>query len=197
LLDIRFLCKVFFLLMIFITSKTDQDLAQILELQQQNLAQSLSPEEINREGFVTVHHRFEELKKMNSYEESLIAKENGIVVAYLLAMTPQSKNDIPILIPMFEVFNQLVYRGKKISEYHYLVVGQVCVAKQFRGKGVLDQCYREYKVRFEKKYDFAITEIAQQNVRSMKAHERIGFKTIHRYCESNGTDWNIVVWDWT
>jgi predicted GNAT superfamily acetyltransferase len=133
---------------------------------------------------------------MNSYEQSVIAKENDVVVAYLLAMTQQSKYDIPILAPMFEVFNEVIYRGKKISEFHYLVVGQVCVAKEFRGKGILDECYKEYKKRFDKKYEFAITEIAQQNVRSMKAHQRIGFKTILQYRESNGTDWNIVLWDW-
>jgi len=182
--------------MVFTTSKTDQDLHQILDLQKKNLARSLSQEEINREGFVTVHHSFAGLKQMNSYEQSVIAKENDIVVAYLLAMTQQSKYDIPILAPMFEVFNQRVYRGRKISEYNYLVVGQVCVAKEFRGKGILDECYQEYKKRFAKKYDFAITEIARNNLRSMKAHERIGFKTIHQYLESNGTDWNIVVWDW-
>ncbi len=182
--------------MIFTTSQTDQDLIQILALQKKNLAQALSSEEINREGFVTVHHSFEGLQKMNSYEQSVIAKENDVVVAYLLAMTQQSKYDIPILAPMFEVFNEVIYRGKKISEFHYLVVGQVCVAKEFRGKGILDECYREYKTRFDKKYEFAITEIAQQNIRSMKAHERIGFSTIHQYRESNGTDWNIVLWDW-
>ncbi len=182
--------------MIFTTSQTDQDLVQILELQKKNLAQSLSQEEIDQQGFVTVHHSFEGLKKMNGYEQSVIAKENDMVVAYLLAMTPQSKYDIPTLAPMFEVFNQVIYRGKKISEFHYLVVGQVCVAKEFRGKGILDECYGEYKKRFDKKYEFAITEIAQNNVRSMKAHERIGFKTIHQYQESNATHWNIVLWDW-
>ncbi len=182
--------------MIITTSQTNQDLVQILALQKQNLAQSLSEEEISREGFVTVNHSFEDLKKMNSYEQSVIAKENDTVVAYLLAMTQQSKYDIPILLPLFEMFNQTPYRGKKISEYNYLVVGQVCVAKEFRGKGILDECYKEYKNQFENKYDFAITEIAQKNIRSMKAHERIGFKTIHQYREANGTDWNIVVWDW-
>jgi predicted GNAT family N-acyltransferase len=183
--------------MIFTISKTDQDLRQILDLQKLNLPQSLSPEEIGREGFVTVSHSFEDLKKMNSYEQSVIAKEDDRVAAYLLAMTEKSKEDIPILVPMFEVFNEINYREKKISAYNYLVVGQVCVAKEFRGKRILDECYQEYKRRFEKKYDFAITEIAQKNLRSMKAHERIGFKTIHQYQEENGTDWNIVVWDWT
>jgi predicted GNAT superfamily acetyltransferase len=181
---------------IFTLARTDQDLAQILALQKLNLPKSLSPDEIDREGFVTVNHSFEDLKKMNSYEQSIIAKENDILAGYVLAMTQLSKYDIPTLAPMFEVFNQVSHRGKNIFQYNYLVVGQVCVAKEFRGKGVLDECYKEYRRRFEHKYDFAITEIAQTNLRSIKAHERIGFKTVHQYREENGTDWNIVLWDW-
>ncbi len=182
--------------MIITTSQTDQDLQQILDLQKRNLTQALSQEEIDREGFVTVNHRLEDLKKMNSFEHSVIAKEDNIVVAYLLAMTKKSKLDIPVLAPMFEVFDQVAYREKKISEYNYLVVGQVCVAKEFRGKRILDECYRAYKERFQTKYDFAITEISQKNIRSMKAHQRIGFETTHEYRDSNGIDWNIVLWDW-
>ena len=182
--------------MIITTSQTDQDLLQILELQKQNLTHALSLEEIDREGFVFVSHRFEDLQKMNSYEQSIIAKEDDKVVAYLLAMTEKSKDDIHSLVPMFETFNQIVYQGKKISEYNYLVVGQVCVSKTFRGKRLLDACYDEYKKRFQPKYDFAITEIAQKNIRSTKAHQRIGFEAIHQYQDSDGIDWNIVVWDW-
>ncbi len=184
------------LAMISTTPQTDQDLQQILDLQKRNLPQALSQEEIEREGFVTVNHRFEDLKKMNSYEQSVIAKEDDKVIAYLLAMTEKSKYDIPILIPMFEVFNQVVYKGRKISEYNYLVVGQVCVAKEFRGKRILDECYQAYKERFQTKYDFAITEISQKNQRSMKAHLRIGFETIYQYRDLNSIDWNIVLWDW-
>lgn len=188
--------SIFFATMIFTISQTDRDLIQILDLQKINLLQTLSQEEINREGFVTVSHSFEGLKKMNSHEQSVIAKKNDKVVAYLLAMTEKSKEDIPILVPMFDVFNQIIYRKKKISEYNYLVVGQVCVAKEFRGKGILDECYQEYKRRFQIKYAFAITEISKKNPRSMKAHQRIGFETIHEYQDLNGIDWNIVLWDW-
>ena len=182
--------------MLFTTAQSDTDLYQILDLQKRNLPLSLSPEEVSREGFVTVSHRFEDLKKMNSYEPHVIAKEKDAVVAYLLAMTEKSKRDIPILIPMFDVFENIIYRGKKISEFKYLVVGQVCVAKEFRGRGVLDLCYEEYQKRFSPKYDFAITEISKKNPRSLRAHRRAGFEIVHEYADSNGIDWDIVLWDW-
>jgi len=182
--------------MLFTTSQTDTDLRQILDLQKRNLPLSLSQEEINREGFVTVSHRFEDLKQMNLYEQHVIAKENDIVVAYLLAMTEKSKHDIPVLIPMFDVFDEIIYRGKKISEYKYLVVGQVCVAREFRGQGVLDLCYGEYKKRFSPRYDFAITEISKKNPRSLNVHQRVGFEIVHEYLDNHGIDWDIVLWDW-
>jgi len=118
------------------------------------------------------------------------------VIAYLLAMTVYSKADIPALIPMFELFDQTPFREKPISGYTYLVVGQVCVDKNYRGQGVLDQCYEAYKKQFQSKYDFAITEIAIKNQRSINAHKRIGFSEIHCYEAPNGEEWSIVVWEW-
>lgn len=46
------------------------------------------------------------------------------------------------------------------------------------------------------KYDFAITEIHKSNIRSIKAHARIGFELIHSYKDPNGDEWDIVIWDW-
>jgi len=180
----------------YTTSQSERDLHGILELQQRNLAVNLTPDEVLSQGFVTVVHRFDDLKKMNDIEPHLIAKDGERVIGYLLAMTVHSKADIPVLIPMFELFDQTPFRGKPISNYNYLVVGQVCVDKNYRGQGVLDQCYEAYKAQFKNKYDFAITEISMRNQRSINAHKRIGFSEIHRHTAPNGEEWSIVVWEW-
>jgi GNAT superfamily N-acetyltransferase len=136
------------------------------------------------------------LKKLNDIEAHVIAKDNDKVVAYLLAMTVRSQTDVPILIPMFEAFGNTVYGNKRISEYNYIVVGQACVDKQYRGQGVFDACYSAYRKFLQHKYDFAITEIASTNTRSLAAHRRVGFDEISRYTADNGVEWVIVVWDW-
>ncbi len=180
----------------FTTSQTEQDLQGILDLQSANLPANLAPEEIEKEGFVTVRHRLEDLQKMNAVEQSVIAKDGDRVVGYLIAMTGAAKKDIPQLLPMFDRLNEIAYRGKKITGYHYLVVGQVCIAKGYRGQGVLDACYAAYRGRFKDKYDLAITEIATANVRSLKAHRRIGFEEVDRFTGPDGVEWSVVVWDW-
>lgn len=183
-------------MIVYTTSKTDKDLLQILELQKSNLQASLTNEQITTQGFVTVSHSFEDLQKMNNIEESIIAKDHDRVIAYLLAMTAKSKLDIPVLIPMFEIFDNITFQNKKISGYQYIVVGQVCVAAGYRGTGILDNCYSEYKRHFEDKYDFAITEISSRNLRSLNAHKRIGFDTIYEYQAPDGETWSTVLWNW-
>src|SRR5262245_32136499 len=99
------------------------DLEGILHLQKANLTRSLTADEIQSQGFVTVDHSFEQLKRLNDYEKHIIAKDQDRVIGYVLAMTPASKADIPILIAMFEMFDNIIYNGKKITDYNYLVVG--------------------------------------------------------------------------
>ncbi len=179
----------------FTTAYTEEDLIGILHLQRANLSINLSVNEIASQGFVTVTHTYEQLSKLNDREKHITAKNNDSVIGYLLAMTQQSRYDFPILIPMFEVFDKTLYKNKTIKDYNYIVVGQVCIDKSFRGQGILDKCYDTYKSFYGSKYDFAITEIAKTNNRSLNAHKRIGFKEIKTYT-SNNIDWIIVVWDW-
>jgi predicted GNAT superfamily acetyltransferase len=180
----------------YTSSNTENDLKGILELQRANLRDDLTEDEIESQGFVTVVHSYNDLKKLNDIERHIIAKDNDKVVAYLLAMTRQSRSDIPVLIPMFKMFAEKIYGDKPISNYNYMVVGQVCVAKDYRGRGVLDKCYDVYKNYFASRYHFAITEIDSRNLRSINAHNRIGFKEVGRYVADN-TEWRIVLWDWS
>jgi hypothetical protein len=122
-------------MIVYTTSQDDNDLTGILSLQRANLARNLEKEEIESQGFVTVLHRLVDLQKMNSIEQHIIAKDNDTVIAYLLAMTEESKLDIPVLVPMFDLFESIRYKNKLLSQYHYMVVGQVCVDKKYRGQG--------------------------------------------------------------
>ncbi|MBC7867693.1 MAG: GNAT family N-acetyltransferase, partial [Gloeobacteraceae cyanobacterium ES-bin-316] len=116
---------------------TAGDLEEILVLQQANVIQRLTKYEIESQGFVTVTHSYEQLQKLNGTEKHVIAKDGDRLIGYLLAMTQQASHDIPVLIPMFDAFSKVSYRDKVITDYNFLVVGQVCIAKEYRGKGIL------------------------------------------------------------
>lgn len=177
------------------TAKSKSDLQGILDLQWENHLSRVSDEVKQADGFVTVRHTPEQLLALQSIAPHVIALEDNLVVGYILAMTKASRDLIPVLIPMFDQFDQVYFKGKKIADHHYLVIGQVCVGKDQRGKGLFDQMYKAYKDEFSHRYSFAITEIAQSNVRSLAAHRRVGFEVIHEF-EDETQAWAIVAWDW-
>lgn len=180
----------------YTTCKTPEDINGILALQKQNHVDSLSQEEKHAQGFVTLAHSYGQLEVMNNAAQHVIAKVGPRVVAYVLAMTPEFENEFPLLKPMFELFTKIRFRGTTIADSNYIVVGQTCVDKSYRGRGLVRNCFDLYRLLYAGKYEFAVTEIAANNLRSLRAHENIGFKTIDSYKSPGGVLWHVVLWDW-
>ena len=82
------------------------------------------------------------------------------------------------------------------KEAAYFFVGQLCVAKEYRGLGLVDRLYGHFREYLQDRYRHAVTDIAKANHRSLKAHLKVGFQVIHSI-EFEGLEWNIVLWDWT
>jgi GNAT superfamily N-acetyltransferase len=172
-------------------ASTLNELEQIRALQLQNSYQNISSEEKLQEGFVTVQHSVALLEQMNYACAHIIAKDNDIVVGFALVMLSSFRNEIKALIPMFERIGELVSKDKT-----YAVMGQICVDKDHRKQGIFRGLYHFYKEELQHQFDYLITEVAAINLRSMQAHEAIGFKIIDTYDE-DGIVWNIILWDWT
>ena len=175
------------------TAQTVEDLEGILELQEENHIANL---ENLDQGFVFARHTVDSLGKMHGFAPHVVAKEGDTVAAYVLAMTEDTKYDIPELMPMFDMLDSLEYDGKRLSEYRFLVVGQVCVGKDYRGMGIFDAIYAAYREVHSPEFEMVVTEINAMNGRSLRAHERVGFEELTRYEAEDGQIWCIVVWDW-
>lgn len=176
-------------------TETGSELQGILDLQKENHLTEISEEEKAEQGFVTVRHNMNQLQLMHAIEPHVISKDGDKVIGYILAMTKDSRELVPVLVPMFNQFDQLSFGEKLLSTYNYMVIGQICVSKSYRGQGIFDKMYELYRSTFSDRYDFAITEIALTNFRSLKAHQRVGFRTIHEF-EDMTQKWAIVLFDW-
>jgi GNAT superfamily N-acetyltransferase len=175
-------------------TKTDE-LEQILVLQQQNLRGVNNATTEKEQGFVTVTHTLEILRQMHQLAPGIIVKDDDILAGFALVMLKECSDLVPELFSLYAGLNKLQYKGKPLSEYHFYVMGQVCVAAAYRGKGIFDMLYHKHREVYQHKYDFVLTEIATRNTRSMRAHERVGFKTIDVYRDELD-EWAVVVWDW-
>lgn len=180
----------------YTNASTTQDLQQILDLQQRNLKQNVSLQESQEQGFVTVQHNLDLLSKMNETYPHITAKHGDQVVGYALVMLQEFKYFVPVLQAMFEKMDNLHFNGKPIKEHQYFVMGQICIAKDFRGQGLFSGLYQAMKQQMQPHFELLITEISLRNPRSLRAHEKVGFTNIHEYVASNGEHWAIVAWDW-
>jgi len=179
----------------YTTASSQDDIQQILQLQWINLPKNISDQEAKEQGFVTVHHDEAILSAMNEKFQHVIAKHEGKVVGYTLVMLPEFGDKVPVLTSMFEKINQLSYNKNPLKNTPYFVMGQVCVDKDYRGQGVFAGLYQKMKEEMSPHFDCIITEIATRNTRSMRAHEKVGFETIHVFSTPD-EEWAIVAWDW-
>jgi predicted GNAT family N-acyltransferase len=168
------------------TASSSEELHQILALQRANLPISLSSEEKHQEGFLTVHHEFYILKRMNDVCPHIIAVDNNVLVGYTLCMHTKFGEEIEILKPMFNETERLTTPFKT-----YVVMGQVCVAKKYRKQGVFRKLYTKMKETTFPEFDAIVTEVAATNMRSLEAHYAIGFKTLSKH-RTNDRDWFLI-----
>lgn len=179
----------------FKTVSTEAELTQILALQAANSKSALSPAEQAAEGFVTVQHTLELLQLLHQEEPSVIAVDGTTVVGYALVMPVACRNLIPVLEPMFAVLDTIRYNETDLKKLRYYVMGQICIDRAYRGKGIFRGLYEQHRQALSNQYALVVTEIATRNTRSMQAHAAVGFQTIHEY--QDATDhWAVVAWDW-
>lgn len=172
-----------------------EELAQIYQLSQLNLKPNISAREQKEEGFVTWSYSIELLEQMHRLAPSIIAKDGDQVVAYALTTLKESGSFHPDLRDLFQNLAEVSYNGSLLSSHHFYCMGQICVAKEYRGKGLVNALYQKHREVYGRKYDFILTEISTRNYRSLKAHRKIGFQTIHTHRDAMD-EWDVVVWNW-
>jgi len=169
------------------TRVSDQkELEEILLLQRKNLPIHLTDKEIEQEGFVTISHTFDLLDRMNTVCPHIIAKDRGKVIGYALCMHPDFSKEIPIVIAMFQQIGKILP-----EEQSFIVMGQICIEKSYRGKGIFRGLYKTMNESLSSSFDIILTEVDGTNLRSLNAHYAVGFKDLLDY-PASGHLWHLI-----
>lgn len=171
---------------------SEVELEQILELQQRNLPRNLDDGERAEQGFVTVEHTLDVLRRMHAIVPSIVAKDDQELAGYALVMPVECRSFVPVLDPMFRRLDA----NASLEGRRYYVMGQVCVAKPYRGRGVFSALYAAHRENLKSRFDACVTEISVRNSRSLRAHEKAGFEELERYRTATD-EWIVVIWNWT
>ncbi|HMQ07085.1 MAG TPA: hypothetical protein PKC30_07265 [Saprospiraceae bacterium] len=173
--------------------RTEQDLENIISLQAENFENAVTPEEARKEGFVTIIYDVPTLRNICGPYRHIIAVDGEILAGYALVLLKSAVPDVPFVLPMVNMIKNLSFKGVDLEEENWFIMGQVCVAKPYRGKGVLQAMYDSMKNYYMNIFQYIITEIAGRNQRSLYAHQNVGFKILHSFHDDQGELWHIVI----
>jgi len=130
--------------------KNDTEIEGIRLLQKENLKKLISAEEAAQEGFVTAEYSFKFLKQMNTASPSVIAKEGDKVVGYAMVAVKSIYGGHPLLDSLFDEVDKLSFNNKPLNKINYVLVGQLCVGKNYRGQGLVQKLYGFFKMNYKK-----------------------------------------------
>lgn len=174
---------------------TEDDLQAILSLQQKNLGCNLSEKEKLEQGFVSLETSLELLREIRDRVGIIVGEVGDQIIGYIFPITLELAQKIPLLFEFLKRLTNLKYKNKPLTLYRLIIIGQVSIDKPYRGKGVFERLYQEFRKQFAHQYDIAITEVSTNNPRSLNAHiHKARLKNIDRYSAEN-RDWYILALD--
>ena len=138
------------------------DIAGMLELQEQNLRE--------RGGTLSVRFTREWFEAALGDMPVIVARKVGRVVGYLVSSSPAAQAHLPIIDAML--------RAYPAAPDAYLY-GPICVAESERGQDLPAALMSALGVRLPGRQ--GITFIRRDNVRSMRAHAKIGMRQVAEF----------------
>ena len=174
-------------------AKTSEELIEVLALQQANLRKNISDEEATTQGFLMAEYDLAFLELLHKNSPGILAKVGEKVVGYSLVALPDTARHHPLLADLVENIERCLYNGKPVT--NYAIVAQLCVSKDYRGQDLVQKLYGGFQEHYSSRFDFCVTDVAQANGRSLKAHQKRGFQVIDTL-SYGGIGWDIVLWDW-
>ncbi|SEA85156.1 GNAT family N-acetyltransferase [Pedobacter hartonius] len=173
----------------------DEELVQIAALSLEN-SPSMVPDELKeKEGYVTWNYPIEDLRVLHQISPSIIVKDGDKVVAYVVILLQESEEVYKPLKDLLDLLRSITYQGKSVFDYKIYMLGQDCVHRDYRGKGVIKLLFDFQKEHFASRFELGLSAISVHNPLSQKVHERLGAQTIYVLPVESDT-WNIVAWDW-
>jgi hypothetical protein len=160
----------------------ESDLVDVLTLQSKYHIASIS-EEQKVNGFVTTLFTHAQLLRLVQEENGLfIARQNDVLVAYVMSASWQYWSQWPIFAHMMTELHLLDFKGQKVTVDNSYQYGPVCIDASVRGMGLLENIFDFARAEMAKKYPILITFINKKNTRSYAAHtKKLGLQVIQEF----------------
>ena len=176
--------------------RNESELVQVHKLLEENLKQNLSYQERKQQGFITINYSLNSLIKLNKITPTIVAIDESKVIGYALSANRNCKGLHKFLDMVIAEVDKTFYNKDLLLESDYVVVGQLCVAKAYRRRGVSQKIYQEFKQEFHQTHPYCLTGVDALNKGSIESHKKCGFRVLKQLkCGLNSIGY-LLIWDW-
>ncbi|MDN3723687.1 GNAT family acetyltransferase [Aequorivita sp. SDUM287046] len=164
------------------------DIVEILELQEKYLFRNMTDAE-RKNGFVTTPFTVKQIDEIIGENGIFITEnEKEELIAYAFAGSWSYFEQWEIFKFMVSRFPKLSFKGSEITTTNSFQYGPVCIAENYRGKGILNRLFEELRIEFYKKYPISVTFINKVNEVSKIAHtKKLGWEIIDEFDFNNNS----------
>ena len=162
----------------------------ILDLLRKNLAKNL-PDDEKKFGLY-YEPSDDEFKKIIDDSGVFLCLKGEELKGYFITMSTELAKTIPFEAELVYKASDMVYDGKRIDEYKYALLAQICIAKEYRRGMTFHRLYLGTQSMLrEQGYEIGVGEISDQNSVSLAVHRNN--TEVGTYTASSGIKWHVTV----
>lgn len=167
------------------------DFEKVAALQDQNLFSVLSASE-RENGFLSTAFTPQKFREMNDSIGIAVAEINDEICGYLCCSTIDYNLQFPFPAAAISHARDVLFKGKKLKDYNCFMANPLCIAKDFRGSGLINQLCDEVLKFIPKNYELALSFIADANQRSLAASKKVGMQALSKFVVNGHEFWIVV-----
>ncbi|HKY08142.1 MAG TPA: N-acetyltransferase [Candidatus Binatia bacterium] len=146
-----------------------KDYPAILALQSANFISNLKEDE-RQQGFLSAQFTAEQTAQIAEDLGTTLALVDERVAGFLCAFRNEFDTGSPVIATMLRSYDHLTFEGKRLSSFNSYIYGPVCIARQYRGRGLLRGLYDAQKKALAGRFEIGVAFVARSNPHSLNAH---------------------------
>lgn len=162
------------------------DYAAILDLQSANYIANLSAHE-REQGFLSARFTLEQTAQIAEDLGTIVAVIDDQIVGFVCAFRNEFETGSPVIAKMLESYDRFIFEARPLSTFNSYIYGPVCMARDFRGRGLLRGLYEAQKKDLAGQFEIGVAFVSRSNPHSLAAHVKgLGMTEVGDFeCQGN------------
>ena len=145
------------------------DYQEILQLQSANYIANLTEEE-RTSGFLSAQFSVDQTAQIAKDLGIMVAVLDGRVAGFLCAFRKEFSSGSPVVAEMLRSYPQFSFEDRSLSSFLSYIYGPVCIAREYRGRGLLRGLYEAQKKDLAGRFEIGVAFVSRSNAHSLRAH---------------------------